>query len=690
VVDQYSENQYDDDLTVGADEYEYDHTDVVDLFEFSNREESPTSRLKTLILSIDWEITDEVLMEFNEELIYLEGMWSGEKINLVYVQALQNISKYIYQRKANSHPNAIKLLLKFYYNLEKIVSSEDLSEDQKKEILLEDVKRFDSLKRQIFHHTEASLTKDHKDGGQSLADQQTNENELLNLKATVLGIDWEITEEDLNDLRQEVVRLEGKFAESRPKLILLQGIGTLGAYIKAYKSNAHADAFKLLRLFFDSLEEIVKTPMSLEEEKEILFPAIEEFNSFKSMLGPTISSGAVTAEEDEVQPALADHDDEVQPALAGFQDEEVRGFQEEKEASELGSDGIIDVSSHIDSFFGESSEDTASEETADHISPASVDGGSVIPGVDVDYGDGEIDDTLSALFDDGADDEAESPEGLLTVDRELALQGVDVETEADDESDEDALPIMDSGILAPALGDGDQESSYSTTSLSAQAEEGSVDEQVHETLDEFFDDEEQGVESAIEQEHDIEPRSEVSSLEVGDEQQASDEEEVSDDVEPGPAASVIIDEGDDSVEEEEVVFELVTSPVDESDSVDESSAVLPEQVLAIGRYIDDLDLDFDEEIIENIALEIDQLRQHWADKTLEMSLLELFATVTQHIDRFRFDSDPEAYELLQSNYAALEMLEKGMLEQNQEVLFGEISKVLKWQQELLFQQIMPK
>ena len=124
MVDQYNENQYDDDLTVGSgeyDEYEYDHTDVVDLFEFSNREESPTSRLKTLILSIDWEITDEVLMEFNEELIYLEGMWSGEKINLVYVQALQNISKYIYQRKANSHPNAIKLLLNLQFSISKSI-----------------------------------------------------------------------------------------------------------------------------------------------------------------------------------------------------------------------------------------------------------------------------------------------------------------------------------------------------------------------------------------------------------------------------------------------------------------------------------------------------------------------------------------------------------------------------------------
>ena len=54
MVKQYTENQYDDDLTVGTDDYDDSYyTGSVDLFEFSNDEESPISRLKSLILSID-------------------------------------------------------------------------------------------------------------------------------------------------------------------------------------------------------------------------------------------------------------------------------------------------------------------------------------------------------------------------------------------------------------------------------------------------------------------------------------------------------------------------------------------------------------------------------------------------------------------------------------------------------------
>ena len=302
MVKQVTENQYDDDLTVGTDDYDDSYyTGSVDLFEFTNDEESPISRLKSLILSIDWEITDEILMQFNEELLDLRDIWAGEKINLVYVQALEKISKYIYQKKADSHPSAIKLLLTLYHNLEKIVSSIDLTKEQKKEILLEDVKRFESLKRYIDKQPQ---TDDVSQTDQLKLQKPTEnigtENDLLALKALVLGIDWEITDQDLNELRLEVVRLEEKFAESRPRLVLLQGIGKLAAYIKQRKSNAHADAFTILHLFYECLEKIVTTPMTLEEEKAILFPAVERFNSFKILLGPTVVSEAVNREEQEI------------------------------------------------------------------------------------------------------------------------------------------------------------------------------------------------------------------------------------------------------------------------------------------------------------------------------------------------------------------------------------------------------
>ncbi len=564
MVKQYTESQYDDDLTLSNDAYDESYySDADDLFEFSTDDDSPISRLKSLILSIDWEITDEVLLQFNEELLDLKGIWAGESINLVYIQALEKISKYIYQNKADSHPNAIKLLLTFYYNLEKIVSSQDLSEEQKKDILLEDVKKFENLKRQI--KLKPSFVPPHEperppSQSQKMRTEASNEDQLLNLKAIVLGIDWEITDQDLNDLRREVIRLEEKFSKNRPKLILLQGIGTLAAYIKVKKSNAHPDAFKVMQLFYDSLEKIVQTPMSLEAEKIILFPAVEKFNSFKALLGPTISPESIIKKDDETAEHFGheNHAKEISPALADVSEEEAAGFQAEKEALALGLNDSGGVASHIENFFGESLSDQLFTEKITEEPKENKAGSAIIAfeedelvvpvekhlalqGIDVGNDDeGELEDaadvadehirpgfkepsttdaeiagiviepplivkvaqqeeeqealilpeeqiirTIDTIFPVGSQEFPQSEQEHIVLDRENALKGVDVETDADDDSEELSLP-MEGEELAPALAAMGEESLFSATTLDRAPTVSSVTEEIVGTIDGLF------------------------------------------------------------------------------------------------------------------------------------------------------------------------------------------------------------
>lgn len=559
MVEQYTENQYDDDLTAGNGEYDDSYyTGAEDLFDYTPDDESPISRLKSLVLSIDWEITDDVLMEFNEELVDLKDVWAGEKINLVYVQALEKLSKYIYQKKAESHPSAIKLLLTLYHNLEKIVLSDDLSDTEKKAILLEDVKRFENLKSHLKTPVASKTEVQSQPVAQEhiTADTRSAENELLNLKAIVLGIDWEITDDDLSALRQEVVRLEKLFAGSRPRLILLQGIGTIGAYIKVKKGDSHADAFKVLHLFYDSLEKIVDTPMSGEKEKAILFPAVKRFNAFKALLGETISPASISRSEQMSEGEGAGGlSGAVPPAFSDLDEDEVIGFQADKEAAALGLDDPDKVNDHVASFFGEDSfvderesTDTTERRFAGTVpgEPEESDKSIALQGVDVEEGEEDNDaappaadfqndkvevvpvlsvdaDSIckspEADFPSDADDNAPvatpdfAPGGdeppveitflddgeddtvadFSTVDRNLALQGVDVESEADDDSDEDALPLHE-GELAPALADNDEVSIYNAESLEKiEAPEG-LDEEVIGTVLDFFEEEEAEVE----------------------------------------------------------------------------------------------------------------------------------------------------------------------------------------------------
>ncbi len=495
MVKQYNESQYDDDLTVANDDYDdSSYSEPVDLFEFSASEEAPISRLKSLVLSIDWEITDEVLLQFNEELNDLKGIWAGEKINLVYVQALEKISKYIFQHKADSHPNAIKLLLTLYYNLEKIISSEDLSEAEKKVLLIEDVKRFEALKKHIakqsVHSSQSPPVQE-----EPLKQEIKEEGVLFNLKAIVYAIDWEITDKDLDDLREEVVKLEKTFVNSKPKLILLQGIGTLGAYIKVKKSDANADAFKLLHLFYESLETIVDGNLNFEAEKAVLLPAVKGFNEFKTMLGATISPEKVNRTEEVNEEDFSASQRTVMPAFSGISEDESKGFQADEEAQNLGDEASTNVVSHIDDFFGDSVPRPGTGVESD-ISSGEVVGSSIaLEGVNV-AENGDEDDSLSELpvaANEGPEpvaaalSEVEDSLVMLEVDKNIALQGVDVETEADDDTDEDALPQGTDGVAPALVANEEEASAFSVNKLEDPAvAEDDVFSEISGTLEGFF------------------------------------------------------------------------------------------------------------------------------------------------------------------------------------------------------------
>lgn len=458
---QQTGRQYDDDLTVGADEYnESFSTGYVDLFEPLGDNDSPIAKLKTIILSIDWEITDDILHQLHSELQDLKDIWAGNKINLVYIQALEKIGRYIFAEKAHSHPNAIKLLLTFYSNLEKIVSSVSMSEEEKKQLLLQDVKRFDQFKAQI-----APASNERNKAAESpvaarpqvvvpaavaLPSSQGQRNVLTNLKAIVLGIDWEISDSELVRLSEEVSKLEKVFSENRAKLIFLQGIGALGNYIRSAKSNAHPDAFKLLHSFCKGLEKTYNEVLSGDQEKEILLAEVKKFNAFKSVIAAVASEVVVPvndtaslAGEGEGEEEESDEEGGVfAPAFADMP-EDVRGFSEDAEAVK------DDVDKSVASFLGE--EKAVAEQSVLAV-------GENFAGAEEGP---EVSSRLDALFGNAEEPDLAGAE----VSTDLALSGVEVETEADDDSDEKALPLQ-AGSLAPALAETSGQSVYAEDVLS--------------------------------------------------------------------------------------------------------------------------------------------------------------------------------------------------------------------------------
>jgi hypothetical protein len=115
-------------------------------------EASPLRELRALVLSIDWEITDEAMTRFIDQVDRLRQTYKDDRLLLVFLQLLRPLGKYIKANKSRCLPEAIQMLNSVYTNFEKVASAEDMPREQKKKILMAEVERFKELKGQIAAH----------------------------------------------------------------------------------------------------------------------------------------------------------------------------------------------------------------------------------------------------------------------------------------------------------------------------------------------------------------------------------------------------------------------------------------------------------------------------------------------------------------------------------------------------------
>ena len=109
----------------------------------------PLSELKNLILSIDWEITDEVLEKLLQQIKDLNLTYEHDKIVLTFLQILNSLGVYIKKNRAKAHPKTFKTLNSVFASLDKVVLSKDMVETDKKKILSTEMNRYKKLRFQI-------------------------------------------------------------------------------------------------------------------------------------------------------------------------------------------------------------------------------------------------------------------------------------------------------------------------------------------------------------------------------------------------------------------------------------------------------------------------------------------------------------------------------------------------------------
>ena len=109
----------------------------------------PLKELKAVILSIDWEITDDAMKRLADQVVALKKRYKDDKIVFVLLQLLGSIGEYIRVSRGKSHPDSFKFLNSLFKKLDKIVCTKGLSEAEKKKILSVEVNKYKVLKGKL-------------------------------------------------------------------------------------------------------------------------------------------------------------------------------------------------------------------------------------------------------------------------------------------------------------------------------------------------------------------------------------------------------------------------------------------------------------------------------------------------------------------------------------------------------------
>ena len=124
---------------------------------------------------------------------------------------------------------------------------------------------------------------------------------LRGLKAVILSIDWEITDDAMKRLADQVAALKKRYKDDRIVFMLLQLLGSIGEYIRTNRGKSHPDSFKFLNSLFKKLDKVVRTKgLTESEKKKILSVEVNKYKVLKDKLSPR---KPVAEKEKQVKPA---------------------------------------------------------------------------------------------------------------------------------------------------------------------------------------------------------------------------------------------------------------------------------------------------------------------------------------------------------------------------------------------------
>jgi hypothetical protein len=106
-------------------------------------------KLKTVVLSIDWEITDTCLADLMQETERLLPLFEKDRFTHALLRMLNALGRYIQKRKASAHPVAINRVMSVYSTIERLITEAALTEEQRRQLIANEIVAFKKLKQQV-------------------------------------------------------------------------------------------------------------------------------------------------------------------------------------------------------------------------------------------------------------------------------------------------------------------------------------------------------------------------------------------------------------------------------------------------------------------------------------------------------------------------------------------------------------
>ena len=250
------------------------------------------NRLDTIVRQVSDQLTRSNCEALFEELERLERQYGSKPEMATLFNMMKSLGNYLYSRLEKAHPGAAPMLAPIADAAAQVLDLAEAGKSGDQEIVRQQVAQFRSLQSKLSSSPQAAPA------------------DVENLKAVILSIDWEITDQTLNNFEVELNHQLKKFNAYNIHHTFLKMIHSIGRYVASHKAKAHADSIFFLRSVFADFEQLILSPqMPLKEKKALLESDLKKFQDFKHKIAGQTAAPTEPVMDDkgrgDIPPALS-------------------------------------------------------------------------------------------------------------------------------------------------------------------------------------------------------------------------------------------------------------------------------------------------------------------------------------------------------------------------------------------------